>query len=244
MKSERRHELQHNVLDQKLSDVLDVLKKYGNYLAWGVLLVAVVVLLVVWVRQSRAKEQAALQIKFDTAMTELQKEPDARLNQLTELTNQDRDKFIAVQASLAVADEYADRIAAGTGRIADKDLKDYAVKAGEYYSRVVNAYADFPAQVAKAHIGLAKLAENAGDFDQAGKEYSLATKACPAQNPIVLLANEGLQRLATLKQPVKMATTAPATQPASAPASRAAATTPPGATAPAKSAAPAGKPAK
>ncbi len=43
MKSQRRHELQYNILDQKLTDLLAWLKKYSTYIAWGVTLVVVAV---------------------------------------------------------------------------------------------------------------------------------------------------------------------------------------------------------
>ena len=79
---------------------------------------------------------------------------------------------------------------------------------------------------AQAHFGLAKLAENRGDFDTAGKEFLAAKNASPSNYPILGAADQGINEIATLRQKVNFATTAPATQPASAPAATHPATVP------------------
>ena len=216
MKSERRHELHYNELGQQLSSLLAWVKKYSNYLAWGALLAAVVVLVVVYMNRAGEKKMLERQNDFDHAVTS--PDPDVRLNGLVKIADGEGDKFLTAQATQLVAEEYSSRIISGQGRASKDELKKFNDQATLYYQRLIDNFKEYPAMVAQGHFGLGKLAENRGDFDAAGAEFLAAKKSSPPDYPILLSADEAIKEVATLRQPVKFATTAPATQPASAPA--------------------------
>jgi tetratricopeptide (TPR) repeat protein len=232
MKSERRHELHYNELGQYLTNLLAWVKKYANYLAWGALLVAVVVLVVVYMNRSAETKFSERQNDFEHAVAAA--DPDVRLNGLLKIAQGEGDKFLTAQATQLVAIEYSNRIISGQGKASKDELKKFSDQATQNYQRLIDSFKEYPAMVAQGHFGLGKLAENRGDFETAGAEFLAAKKSSPQDYPILLSADESIKELATLRQPVKFATTAPATQPASAatkPAEKVPAT---GATAPAE----------
>ena len=244
MKSQRRHELHYNELGQSLANLLEWAKKYSNYLAWGALLAAVVVLVAVLVNRSRNKTLMERQNDYDRAITA--SDPEVRLTSLAKIADEPGDEFITIQATERVADEYANRIISGQGKASPDKLKEFAYQAKQYYQRLIDKAKEYPAMAAEGHFGLAKLAENDGNFEGADAEYREARKVSPPNYPILAFADEAIKKLALLRQNVNFATTAPATQPASAPAATRPATAPAGKT-PATGAtapSPATKPAK
>lgn len=216
MKSERRHELQYNELGQQLTGLMAWVKKNSTFIAWGALLAAVVVLVVVFLHRSNEKKFVERQNDFDHAITAV--DPDVRLNGLIKIADEEGDKFITARATQLVADEYSSKIISGQGKATPEELKQFNAKAKDYYQRLVEKFKEFPSMVAQAHFGLAKLAENAGDFDTARAEFKAVKESSPAGYPILASAEQGLKEVDTLRQEVKFATTAPATQPSSAPA--------------------------
>lgn len=214
MKTQRRHDLQQNELSLSLTRGMKFAKKYSNYIAWGVLLVAVIVFVAVFASRQQASKIQAVQSEFESVVGDVQMSPDDRLGRLVELASQTRDPFVAVQASLAVGNEYAGRIATGAGTLTETQIQEFSQKASDYYRQVIANHSDRRPQVAQAHLGLAKLAENKGDFDSAANSYRESIKASPSNHPVGKFAEAGLAGLPTVQAAVPMATTMPATQPA------------------------------
>ena len=138
MKSQRRHELQYNILDQKLTDLLAWLKKYSTYIAWGVTLVVVAVAITFIVRNSSEKKRLAGQGDYDQALRI--SDDDARLAALRKIADEEGDPFITAQATEKVAEEYARRINASEGRSSNEDLLKLNDLAKEYYQRVASNF--------------------------------------------------------------------------------------------------------
>lgn len=239
MKSERRHELQQNALDQKLSSIVEFLKQRANIIGWAVLILALIVFVVVFAVNKHAAKQTEYQRAYDELAQDVNRSPEERIAGLKDLANQDSNKLVAALANLTLGNEYVSRAIANTDPAADAARKENLDDAARSYKRVI---ADFPQQraaVAQAHMGLARIAETQRNFDTAASEYDLAAKAAPVGSPMVKVIDDAKQNLDNLKQPVRMATTssapaasmpAPATQPAPAaskPAPARAATTQP-----------------
>jgi hypothetical protein len=239
MKSERRHELQYNELSHQITSLVAWAKRNGNYLAWGALLIAAVAAIgsVMW--NSHRGKLVARENEYNMAMKNA--DPEVRLSSLTKISQEEGDKLITVEATLAVADEWANRVVSGQGKASAEQIAEYNKSAAACYQLVIdNFQKDFPAMATKAHIGLAKLAENRRDFVQAAAQYQQAKATCPQGNPLMIDIKAGTDNIETIRLAgaVQFATTAPAkpvtTAPASGPASKPAlpATTP--ATKPAK----------
>lgn len=226
MKSKRRHELQHNVLDAELGKVIAFIKRRGTHLAGGLLIVAVVVFVVVSLARSKRGDDEQRQTQFHQA---LEMGPGNRLDEkrrleiFKSLTLQTSDKKLASLACVAAGDVYATMLAVGRMQMSDAEAREHADQAAEWYNKVIAEFGDHPVAVAKAHFGLAKLAENRGDLDAAREEYeTIGLMEAPlAGQPLQLFARAGLNSIDDLAELVRMASTAPAdpnaaTQPADA----------------------------
>ena len=96
--------------------------------------------------------------------------------------------------------------------------EDPIVEARSAYNTVINDFADLPLAAAKAHIGLAKLDEDAGDIEAARAHYQAVIDSEQAQGySIVSAAKAGIDGLDELASPVPFATTAPAQTPPAGP---------------------------
>lgn len=265
MKSQRRHDLKQSALGTELVHIRDFLKRRGNLLAWIALAIALVILVVVYVRGRERGRVETVRHQWDQYQVQA-RNPEARIEDLIgalkPLAEQDVDRRIAAQATLQMGDHHLLRAVLGqtsgpeqqeVGKpLSKSEQKELADKAAEQYRRALQDFSDMPVFAARAHVGLAKLAETRGEFDQAAKHYQSAIDLkAPAVSQV---AKEGLDRLAEIKSPVQMASKAPApklpvpqtlpsdeptTKPATAPATRSA----PAATGPATAPAPATKPA-
>jgi hypothetical protein len=217
MKAKRRHELQENVLAIELGKIAEFLKKRGNHLATGALVIALVLLGIVYISKRTSSKAAQLQARWDRALSGEVKD-EQRTQLLTELAEQTDHERIAALASVELGDEYARR------RLAAKQPSERSAlleRASAWYMRVL---ANFPQQelaIAKARYGIAKLAETERNFERAAEEYRrIRGLSGMTGHPVAQLAEIGLRRLKMLQEPVRMATTAPATQPSSQPTSR------------------------
>lgn len=226
MKAKRRHELQENVLGIELGKLVDFLKRRGNHLAIAVLAVALIFLLIFYLRYSSRAKAQGIQVKWDRAVT-AEMNSDERVKALTELTGQKDDPRLAALAGVQLGYEYARRLLAATD---DAQRLAMTERASEWYQRTIQ---DFPREdlaVGKAHLGLARLAEGQRQLNYAADEYrKVLAMASLAGHPVAHLAEAGLRGLKALEAPVHLATTMPGSQAATA---RAAVTSGPAASLP------------
>ncbi len=225
MKAKRRHELQQNVLASEIGKTVEFFRKWGTYIAWGLLVVALVILVVLYARSKTRQRAEQLQAKYDRLVTK-QFNPSANLDDLLAgfrgLADQGDNRRIAADSCV-----YAGAVCARQGAVGELTspallLESPLQQAAEYYRRAISEFPDQSQAVAKAHFGLGKLAESRGDVGAARAEYQviLGMKAL-AGYPIVTQAEAAIEDLEALAEPVRMATTAPTTSPATAPATTA-----------------------
>jgi tetratricopeptide (TPR) repeat protein len=221
MKSKRRHELQENVLAQEIGKVADFFKVHGNHLATAALIVAILILGYVLLGRRAETKTLHLQQEWARALTGNLK-PDEHISALTALAEQTDSQHIAALASVELAYDYARQLLTAKDNSQRSAL---AEKASQWYQLTIQKFPKEELAVAKAHYGLGKLKEAAGQFQQAGEEYRLArTSPDLGYQPVAQLAEIGLLRLKDLESAkVRMAATMPASRPATpatAPATR------------------------
>jgi len=216
MKSQRRHELQENALIAELGRIVQALRKRGNLIAWGVLIAALVAMIAVFAWKKSRQAEIELQAKFDRVMApDTALSDEDRLAGLRELAEQDDDEVKAALATVELGDIYARRMVVAGPKADPAQWKRLADKAAGYYREVISRFADQNLPLAKAHLGLAKLAESQQDFETAKAEYQAVLKLTALTGqPVMRRAERGMQQLDMLSSPVRMATTAPSTQPA------------------------------
>lgn len=249
MKSTRRHDLKQNVLAAELARGVQFFKKRGTYIAWGVLIAALIIFAVVYIRSRKISAEGNVQTRFrqltryadnpGLAQESPEASADSVLAGFKELAQQDTDERIAALSTVRVGEIYAQRafVAGMTDKAAQEGFLD---DAADYYRRAISNFPDQVPAVARAHLGLAQLAQSRGDLDAARKEYkAVAAMGRPAPANMVELAAESIKKLDELDlRP--FATTAPsrATKPGppallKRPESRPAPTTKPAASKPA-----------
>jgi len=215
MKSKRRHELQRNVLDAELGKVIAFIKRRGTLLAGGLLIVAVAVFVIVSLVRGKRGDDEQRQTQFHQAL-EMRPgdtlDEDRRLDVYKSLAQQTSDPKLASLAAVAVGDVYATMLAVGRMQMSDAEAREHADQAAEWYNKVIAEFGDHSLAVAKAHFGLAKLAENRGDLDAAREEYEIIgeMEALLAGQPVQLFALTGANGIDNLVESVRMASTAPA----------------------------------
>ena len=215
MKSKRRHELQRNVLNAELGRIVTFVKRRGTHLAGGLLLVAVVIFVIVGLARGRRGDDEQRQTQFHQALemgSQDMLDEERRIGVYKSLAEQTSDLKLASLAAVAVGDTYATMLAVGRTQMSDTEVSERADQAAEWYNKTIAEFADHPIAVAKAHFGLAKLAENRGDLDAAREEYEIIgeMEALLSGQPVQLFALAGANGIDSLVESVRMASTAPA----------------------------------
>lgn len=209
MKSQRRHELQHNVLDAKLSQFGRFIKKHANTITWVILIAAIVFLIASWAWRKHVESARQPQIEYDYLTVKLAARDanmDEILNRLKTLAGQDTNRRIAAAAAITAAVNYANQALMARDQLTRSQQE---ASATDLYNSVITRFSDMPDQVAKAYFGLGELAEGKGDLAAAKTNYEQAEKTAPNGFPVKDQASRALTNLAMLAGPVNLATTAP-----------------------------------
>ncbi len=226
MKSQRRHELQHNVLDAELAKSVNFFKKHLAQIGWVLVIGALIVMVAFYNKSQRQKRATDLQIQFDQLIT-MQPTSDEDIVLAVagwkSLADQEKDRPIAADANIYLGSIYA-RIAV-TGKSTALILAGESPSqlAEQYYTMVISNYPDQPQAVAKALLGMGRLAEDSNDLENARAKYQAAVDTPGAKGfPVAVAAQDALDRIDSSSSPVRFATTAPPEpdqdQPASEPA--------------------------
>jgi len=221
MKSKRRHELQQNVLDAELGQIISFLKKRGTYLAWGVLIIAMIVLVYAYVQRRKRSNLQEVRAEYDRVRTNQKITPEARLNQMKAFVDEGPDgsdpkaagdQRTTARAMLDVANEYASRFANSGSNVTPQQRRTFGGLADRYYRRAINEFKTVPWAFARANLAYGKLAESRREFGAAESSYQFILKMGDDAAGLVAEAEYRMENLNRLRKetPVKMATTLPA----------------------------------
>ena len=167
MKSQRRHELQHNTLDAELTKALDWLKKHYFKLAVGALVIVIAVLIGVWIYNTQAskdaerRHMAALWAQMGADAPGLTAEVKADLL--------DGDGALAAQAHLLAGRDALLETQKDGSQEAAAELRS---RARTYFQKVISSYGSYPDLVGRAWRGLALLDEQEQKWGDALKSVN------------------------------------------------------------------------
>lgn len=186
MKSERRHELEHNVLADWLADTLQRVKPYQNAILGGlILVVAVTVAVSMWRSVARQRATAAWEGYFHAIQT-------GRPEDLEDLISHHPQSQVAHWASTALGDL---RLAAGCNLMfTDRPSAMHELRrAMDLYLEVLQHSRESILQE-RAVFGLARAHEAQIDLEKATERYEELVQRWP-DGPFAEVANERLAAL-------------------------------------------------
>jgi len=219
MKTERRHELHENALAQELTKLQEFLRKYGNWLMVIVTVVLLALMIFWWSRAKTNSLQAQQQATFNRLVGEYDPtKAGPAPAELIQLAQPAKDPILAIETLFFLGDEVYGRqyvldVQQGSPQAA-ADLAD----ARKYYNMVIEKHSEQKPMVAKAYLSLGILAETAGDFAAARKNYQEADKLVAESYPVAQEVKSRLMNLERWATTAPIASTAPASRPATAPA--------------------------
>ena len=189
MKSERRHELQHNTLADGLVKSAELIKPYQNMIMGGVIVVLLIALGYTW----WARESAA---QATQAWDEMNAVIDSgNMPKLTGVIETYPGTSVAHMAEVVLADYY---LGEGCSRLFVNKAtgQEELGKAIKNYETVLQECRT-PSLLERATFGLARAKESKGDLEGAEKLYAEVSAQWP-QGAYAVAAN---QRLSDLKKP-------------------------------------------
>jgi tetratricopeptide (TPR) repeat protein len=230
MKAEHRHELKTNDLSKALITTGDYVKEYGGRVALAIA-IAVLVVLLINTRIKRSRENTAKvhsnlafaqsQVdQFENVGLDFQGMPTVTMSQfeevrstLNDILGESSDKQILAQALVAMGDlnwamanypELAPKSAAASKPTykLDKDKPACLKEAAESYQQVLERYADQVIPTLNARFGLAAVAEQNRQWDQARAQYEQIAKVGDDLKTFKLLADARLKRLDDISKPM------------------------------------------
>jgi tetratricopeptide (TPR) repeat protein len=227
MKSEHRHELKTNDLAKSLMTFQDYVKVYGGRVALGF---AIVILIIVLIVQRSGKSRAELAKSQDdlayaanqiNLLSHVQVSGNGQVTVhpaaveqvrrlLQDIRDKASDKKVLAQATLLQGDyawamaNYPEIPGADTqpSLRPDKDRGDLFKEAKDAYQQVLTQYSDQTLPTVAAHMGLAALAENEFNWDEAKRQYEAIKNMSDASSTCQNLAKGKLIRLEEIRQPI------------------------------------------
>jgi len=221
MKSKRRHELKQNVLDAELGQIINFFKKRGTYFAWGVLIIAMIVLVYAYVQRRKRSNLQELRAEYQRVRTNQKITPEGRLNKMREFVEPAKDgsdplaagdQRTMALAMLDVANEYATRFANSGSNVTPQQRRSYGGLADRFYRRAINEFKTVPWAFARANLAYGKLSESRREFGAAESSYQFVLKLGDDAGGMVAEAEHRIENLDRLRKetPVKMVTSLPA----------------------------------
>ncbi len=194
MKTERRHELQHNELSDHMGVLLERIRPYSATIAFSIILIVAALLLYsFWQGQQQTQNAEAWEAYFAATQSIV---PD--LEKLEQVSTQFPREDVGLWARIMLADHQLGEGTEDLFRDRAKARPNLA-KAVENYEHVHSNTRD-DALRERADIGLARAYEAQGDLEKARQRYQVLLQNSP-NGPFGMLARERLDDLE--KEPAK-----------------------------------------
>ena len=225
MKNERRHELKTNDLARNAEGFPAFLNKYGNRILFGMLVVMLVVILVI--RRNNAAAERTLRAGQNLALA---RNEIMQLTQMSPNAGETRDFLyhdivgrldlvtpdvtdspaMAAQALLDKGDAdwaFSNALVASTqpSTVTQSSPSELLDSSADAYGQVISKYADQTESVDAAYLGLGAIAENQKDWGKARTQYQAVLNNSDSSSTFKAYAQNRLQNLDQLEQPVYLA---------------------------------------
>jgi len=223
MKAKRRKDLRANELIQTAQEAWAAVRKYGSYIAAAAIAVVLVIGLGWYWRHGKAQrlEQGWSRLAAARSGQKSQYEqmsPQERIERLRAIVAEYDDVALATAARQTLGDALMGEAIGGAGMLDADRQKEMLAQAEEIYRRIVADSGQQWVALGAALTGLAKIAEQRGNLDQARQWYqAIIEDGKLAVTPYHRVAETGLASLADLAEPVEFVAAKASTQPAASP---------------------------
>ena len=220
MKAQRRHELKTNQLAKSLETFPEKLARHANKIIFAALAIVLILLLIRYrINSTEARhEQAESQLAdVQTELASLQASPPDQAREYR-LESQVLDKLDSIDGVDSDMPDVAARalVARGDANLAlamgaysgieppdhPETPEEYLTGAQDAYSEVIEKYADQELPAITARFGLATIAEDRHQWDEARSEYQAIVKQPDVGEVFKNYAQAKLDQLKSISQPV------------------------------------------
>ena len=227
MKSEERHKLKSNELEDSIKEIPEYIKVHLNKVIAGVSVTLLLIAGWMWYSNATAGAEAQarqqlqnLTVKSVTLQRDsIIRDPDSEDNSAEgsynttllvapygALADEQAGTAVGMTALLQQAEVIRSQLIFSSGPISDDQKAELCQKAELLYQQVINTYPNAESAVAQAQLGLALLSEERGQWDKAKEQYQaivdnqkFATTVFPTQ------AKKRLALLDEIKEPIVLA---------------------------------------
>lgn len=231
MKSEHRHELKTNDLAKSLLTFQDYVKEYGGRVALGIVIVILIIILIIQRKNNARLAETAVANNLAYVRSQIDRLTHVSANFIGEVSvtpaqvtdvpkviadikDKTSDKKILAEVRVAEGDyawglaNYPVTAAAATqpSLRPPKERADLLKDAKAAYQDVLSQFADQTLSVVSARMGLAAIAEDAKNWEEARQQYEAVTKLNGVNEMFKSLAEGKLKQLELIKNPILVGT--------------------------------------
>jgi len=224
MKSEERHKLKSNELQDSIKEISEYIKAHLNKIIASVSVILLLTAGWMWYSSTTAgaKAQARQQLQNLTVKSvtlqrdSIIRDPDSQDNSAEEsynttllvapygaLADKQAGTGIGMTALLQQAEAVRSQLIFSSNPISDEQKAELCQKAEAIYQQVISTYPNADSAVAQAQLGLALLSEERGQWDKAKEQYqSIVDNEKFAATIFPTQAKKRLALLDEIKEPV------------------------------------------
>ncbi len=213
MKTKRRQELRTNELILQLIKARDYAARNWNWIAGTALVVVLVIAIIAYWQYNRGVRRIEGLNALATVREDANLPPTERIDRLEQIAKQYPDPQVVLASLEAVGDYVMHRLLVDWTRETPSQREKLLGAAEGAFRRILAEFPDRHEAVVRAHLGLAAIAEDRGDRQEAARQYK-AILDDPKLAAITMYKGIASAREATLDERMKPVEILPSTRPA------------------------------
>ncbi|MGB9626291.1 MAG: tetratricopeptide repeat protein [Phycisphaerae bacterium] len=213
MKTKRRQELRTNELILQLIKARDYAARNWNWIAGTALVVVLVIAIIAYWQYNRGVRRIEGLNALATVREDANLPPAEQIDRLEQIAKQYPDPQVVLASLEAVGNSVMHRLLVDWTGESPSQREKLLGAAEAAFRRIVAEFPDRHEAVVRAHLGLAAIAEDRGDREEAARQYK-AILDDPKLAAVTMYQGIAAARAGTLDERMKPVEILPATRPA------------------------------
>jgi len=210
LKATRRHDLKENELARDLGRAGEFIRRYLQWLVGGLVAIVVIIAIIFYASHRRQADRQEHWQRF-AALSAIAETPRSDIAGLRLLAEQTPQKALAAWAYVKLGESIYSELRQRHCELDEQARQILKDEAREAFTTVLSQYGVYSEAVGQANLGLARLAENDGQFDAAREAYQQVLDSGSRAGLLALQqAGAKLQQLKNTPRHVEFAASAPA----------------------------------